>query len=142
MYPLSLASMFTYSSRGKWAFPPLLWSFTLTTTFTSFPTPGCWVGAAAPAFSGRLIYLQFHEEFPHPPFGTQSTTPSLLCVFIVLIAYTQLLFFPRVETMLIWPRVVCGSTTYHLAHPVFRVFPSHLGAGDWRWPGGPPGFSL
>jgi hypothetical protein len=37
--------------------------------------------------------------------------------------------------MLIWPRVVCGSTAYHLAHLVVRVFPSCLGTGDWWWPG-------
>jgi hypothetical protein len=35
--------------------------------------------------------------------------------------------------MLLWPRVVCGSTMYRLAHLVC-VFPSHLGVGDW-WPG-------
>jgi hypothetical protein len=33
-----------------------------------------------------------------------------------------------------------GSTACCLAHLV-HVFPSHLGAGDWR-PGGPPGFSI
>jgi hypothetical protein len=43
--------------------------------------------------------------------------------------------------MLIWPRVVCGSTAYHLAHLV-HVFPSCLGAGDRHWPWGPPGFSV
>jgi hypothetical protein len=42
--------------------------------------------------------------------------------------------------MLIWPRVVCGSTTYHLSHLV-HVFPSYLSMGIWR-PGGPPGFSV
>jgi hypothetical protein len=43
--------------------------------------------------------------------------------------------------MLIWPRIVCGSTTYGLAHLVVCVFPSHLGAGIWQWHGSPPGFS-
>jgi hypothetical protein len=43
--------------------------------------------------------------------------------------------------MLIWPRVVCGSTAYHLAHLVVCVFPSCLGAGDWQ-PGGSPDFSV
>jgi hypothetical protein len=31
---------------------------------------------------------------------------------------------------------------YHLAHLVVHVFPGHLGAGIWWWPGGPPGFSV
>jgi hypothetical protein len=42
--------------------------------------------------------------------------------------------------MLIWPRVVCGSTAYHLSHLVC-IFPSHLAVGDWR-PRGPPDFSI
>jgi hypothetical protein len=54
---------------------------------------------------------------------------------------TQFLFFSlgggrSVQgAMLIWPRVVCGSTMYHLAHLVVHVFPSHLGVGIWRRPG-------
>jgi hypothetical protein len=79
-------------------------------------------------------------------FSTQDAPPSLLRVFIVLIAYYSVsLFSPgwgqSVQgAMLIWPRVVRGSTVYRLAHLV-RVFPSRLGVGDW-WPGGPPGFSI
>jgi hypothetical protein len=44
--------------------------------------------------------------------------------------------------MLIWPRVVCGSTVYSLAHFEVRIFPSHLGAGVWQWHRSPPGFSI
>jgi hypothetical protein len=61
---------------------------------------------------------------------------------------TQFLFFSLGRgrsvqgAMLIWPRVVCGSTVCRLAHPVVCIFPSHLGAGVWRWPRGPPGFSI
>jgi hypothetical protein len=77
LHPHSPASMFIYSSHGKWVFPPLLWSFPPTTTFTSFPAPSCWVGATALAFSGWLVYLQF----PPLPFGDQGTPPSLLHVF-------------------------------------------------------------
>jgi hypothetical protein len=59
---------------------------------------------------------------------------------------TQFLFFPgwgqSVQgAVLIWPRVVCGSTVYRLAHLVVRVFPSYLGASIW-WPGSLPGFSV
>jgi hypothetical protein len=41
--------MFVYSSRGKWFFPPLLWSFPPSATLTSFPAPGCWAHAPTPA---------------------------------------------------------------------------------------------
>jgi hypothetical protein len=44
--------------------------------------------------------------------------------------------------MLIWPRVVCESTMYPLAHLVVRVFPSRLGASIWWQRGSPPGFSV
>jgi hypothetical protein len=100
----------------------------------------------------RLVYLQFREGFPSPPFGAQSTPPSLQCVFIVLIAYYSVsLFSPggggqSVQgAMLLWPRLVCGSTAYCLTHLV-HIFPSCLGMGDW-WPDprpgeSPPGFSV
>jgi hypothetical protein len=42
------AAMFVYSSRGKWVFPPLLWSFPPSATLTKFPAPGCWAHAPAP----------------------------------------------------------------------------------------------
>jgi hypothetical protein len=136
--------VFIYSSRGKWVFPPLLWSFPPSSTLTSFPATGCWACVPAPALSGqaRLVYLQFCEGFPSPLFSAQGAPPSLQRVLIVLIAYYSVsLFFlgggRSVQgTMLIWPRVVCGSTVYHLAHLVVSVFPSHLGAGFWWRPGG------
>jgi hypothetical protein len=93
-----------------------------------------------------LFIYSSGRDSPPPLFGTQSTPPSLPCVFIVLIAYYSVsLFFlggsRSVQgAMLIWPRDVCGSTVYRLAHLV-HVFPSRLGAGIW-WPGGPPGFSV
>jgi hypothetical protein len=65
---------------------------------------------------------------------------------LLLLLITQFLFFSlgggrSVQgAMLLWPRLVCGSTAYHEAYLV-HVFPSHLGTGDWR-PGGPPGFSI
>jgi hypothetical protein len=39
--------------------------------------------------------------------------------------------------MLIWPRAVFGSIVYRLAQFVVHIFPSHLGARVWQWPGGP-----
>jgi hypothetical protein len=137
--------MFVYSSHGKWAFPPLLWSFPPNTTFTSFPAPGCWKCAAAPAFSGRLV-----RDSPPLLFGAQGAPPSLLHVFFVVIVYYSVSLFALggglcvQGAMLIWHRVVCVSTVYHLAHLVVCIFPIHLGCGPgallfslfnmkWRW---------
>jgi hypothetical protein len=71
--------------------------------------------------------------------------PHPLCYvsLLFLLLITQFLFFSlggdrSVQgAMLIWPRVFCGSTMYHLAHLVVCVFPSHLSTGIW-----PPGFSI
>jgi hypothetical protein len=141
------ASVFVYSSHGRWVFPPLLWGFPSSATLTSFPTPGCWVHAPAPTLSSqaRLVYLQFRDGFSSPPLQS-SGCPTLFatCLYSYCLFLT-FSFFPgwgwSVQgVMLIWPRVVCGSTTYRLAHLV-RIFPSCLGTHDPR-PGGPPGFSL
>jgi hypothetical protein len=96
---------------------------------------------------GMFIYSSV-RDFPFPPFHAQGAPPSLLCVFFFVIAYYSIFLFSlgggrSVQgAMLIWPRVVCGCTAYCLAHSVVRIFPSHLGAGVWRWHGGPTGFSL
>jgi hypothetical protein len=118
LHPLSQACVFVYSSRGKWVFPPLLWGFPPSATPTSFPAPGCWAQAPAPALpsQARLVYLQFHEGFLSPLFGVQGTPSSLLRVFFVVIAYHSVSLFSlgggrSVQgAMLIWPRVVCGSS--------------------------------
>jgi hypothetical protein len=135
--------MFIYSSCRRWVFPPLLWSFPPTNPFTSFPAPGCYVCAATPAFSSWLV-----RDFPSLLLQHSGTPPSLLCVFIVLIAYSSVSLFSlggglSVQgAMLIWPRVVCVSAVYRLAHLVVCVFPSCLGTAIWRRPGSPPGFSV
>jgi hypothetical protein len=146
LHLLSLAGVFIYSSRGKWAFLPLLWGFPPITCFASFPAPGCWVGAASPAFSGRLVYLQFREGLPLSPFGTQGTPPFLLHVFFVVVYYSVSLLslgggWSVQGAVLIWPRIVCGSTVCCLAYLVVCVFSSSLGPGVW-WCGSPPGFSV
>jgi hypothetical protein len=130
-------------------FSPLLWSFPPSTTLTSFPAPGCWVCATAPALSCQawLVYLQFWKDSPPLHFSAQGTSPSLLRVFIVLIAYYSVSLFSLgggrfvQGAMLIWPRVVCGSTAYREAHLV-HIFPSCLGVGVWWRPGCSPGFSI
>jgi hypothetical protein len=65
------ASHHVYSSRGKWVFPPLLWSFSPSATLTSLPTPSCWARALPPLLPEplpptRLVYLQSWEGFPSP----------------------------------------------------------------------------
>jgi hypothetical protein len=64
LHLLSQACVFIYRSCGKWVFPPLLWSFPPTATFTSFPAPDCWACAAAPA--GRCVCLQLTWEVGLP----------------------------------------------------------------------------
>jgi hypothetical protein len=94
---------------------------------------------------GLFIYSS-GKDSPPPLFRDQGAPPSLPRVFIVLIAYYSVSLFSTgggwsvQGAMLIWPRVVCGSTVYRLAHLV-HVFPSRLSTGDW-WPGGPPDFSI
>jgi hypothetical protein len=146
LHPLSQARVFIYSSHGKWVFPPLLWSFPPTSTFTSFPAPDYWACAAAPAFSEQHVYLHFCEGLPT---SSALRVPHPLCYvsFLFLLLIIQFLIFSlgggqSVQgAMLIWPRIVCGSTVYHLAHLVVHVFPSLLGTAVWQH-GSPPGFSV
>jgi hypothetical protein len=128
-------------SCGVFLPPPLSQAFLLLVAGRTPPL------LPSPARADLFIYNSGRDSPPRL-FGTQDAPPSLLCVFIVLVAYYSVsLFFPGggrsvQRAMLIWPRVVCGSSAYHLAHLVVRVFPSHLGAGIWRHPRGPPDFSI
>jgi hypothetical protein len=94
LHPLSQACVFVYSSLGKWVFPPLLWSFPPTATFTSFPAPDYWVRA----LSGQawLVYLQFQEGFPSPPSELRVPHPLCYVSLLFLLLITQFLFFPWV----------------------------------------------
>jgi hypothetical protein len=88
----SPACLFIYSSHGKWVFPPLLWSFPPTATFTSFPAHGCWVCATASAFSSWLVV----RDFPSPPLW-HSGHPTLFatchfCCYCLLFSF--FFFFP------------------------------------------------
>jgi hypothetical protein len=138
LHPLSQACVFIYSSHGKRVFPHLLWSFPPSTTLTCFPAPSCWVCAPAPTLSslarpGLFIYSS-GKDSPPPSLELRAPHP-LPHVFIVLIAYYSVsLFSPgggwSVQgAILIWPRVVCESTMYHLAHLVC-IFPRCLGTSD------------
>jgi hypothetical protein len=142
------AAMFVYSSCGKWVFPPLLWSFPPSATLTSFPAPGCWVCAPTPA-RASLAHLAclftVPGRIPLPQSSVLRVSHPLSCVsYLFLLLINQFLFFPRVEVGLSrglccsGPGLSVGVLRYREAHLV-RVFPSHLGAGDW-WPRGPPCF--
>jgi hypothetical protein len=121
----------------KWVFPSLLWSFLPSTSLTSFPTPGYWERDPAPTGASpaaRLVYLQFREGFPSPNIwcSVHSTLfpMCLYCSYCLLVSFS---FFPgwgqSVQgAMLLWPRVVCGSTAVpqsspcpHLLKPSGRV---------------------
>jgi hypothetical protein len=87
---------------------------------------------------GLFIYSPGKDSLP-PIFSTQCAPPSFPRIFIVLIAYYSVsLFSPGgVQSvqgaMLSGPGLFVGEPRYHEAHLV-RVFPSHLGTGDW-WHG-------
>jgi hypothetical protein len=121
------AGMFVYSSCGIWVFPRLLWSFPPSAPLTSFPTLGCWACAPAPAGAsaaqpGLFIYSSGKDSFP-PSSALSAPPPSFPCVFIGLIAYYSVSPFSpsggrSVQgAMLLWPRVVCGSTVVPLSSP-------------------------
>jgi hypothetical protein len=189
------ACVFIYSSCGRLVFPPLLWSFPPTATFTSFPSPAgrcccscqppclftAHVGSGSSLLScgvflplplsqasqllvawhvpllppeplrpARLVYLQFiysPGKGSLPPSSALRVPHPLSCVsLLLLLLITQFLFFPWVEVSLSrglccsGPGLSVGEPRYREAHLV-RVFPSCLGASDWR-PWGPPCFSV
>jgi hypothetical protein len=128
-------------SCGVFLPPPLLQTFLLLVAGRVPLLP-------LPSLAGLFIYSSM-RDFLSLPFGAQGIPHSLLCVFFVVIAYYSVFFLFSLgggqsvqRAMLIWPRVVCGSTTCHLAHLLVCFFPSSLGASIWWWRGNPPGFSI
>jgi hypothetical protein len=84
LHLLFLACMFFYSSRGKWVFPPLLWSFPPTAAFTSFPAPDCWAvlllllaGVFVYSSCGRWVFPPLLWSFP--PSATLTSFPVPGC---------------------------------------------------------------
>jgi hypothetical protein len=87
-------------------------------------------GGTTPAFSGQRVYLQFHEGLPLTP-SSVLRAPCPLCYMsfcCCCLLFSFFLFFSlgggqSVQgAMLIWPRVVCGSTVCRLAHLVVCFF--------------------
>jgi hypothetical protein len=97
-----------------------------------------------------LLQPACSEGLPLPlSFALQVPCPLCYMSFLLLLLIIQ--FFSLFSlgggqsvqgAMLTWPRVVCGSTAYRLAHLVVCVFLSLLGTAIWQQHGSPPGFSL
>jgi hypothetical protein len=125
--------VFVYSSHGKWVSPPLLWSFPPSATLTSFPSPGCWAHAPAPAGAclarpGPACLFTVPGRIPFPQslaFSAPHPLSHVSLLFLLLI--TQFLFFSpgggwSVQgAMLLWPRLVCGRTTIPRSSPGLHV---------------------
>jgi hypothetical protein len=76
--------VFIYSSCGRWVFPPLLWSFPPTATFTSFPAPDYWavlllLPAAMFVYSSRGKWVFPPLLWSFPPYATLSSFPAPGC---------------------------------------------------------------
>jgi hypothetical protein len=99
LHPPSPASVFIYSLRGKLVFPPLLWSFPPTATFTSFPASDCWVCAPAwPSPSCLFIYSSV-RHFPSPLLQ-HSGCPTLFAMCLLCYCLLFSFFFPWVGVSL------------------------------------------
>jgi hypothetical protein len=98
----STASLFIYSSHGKWVFPPLLCSFPPTATFTSFLL----------LIAGRVLLLLPSPAglwgiSPSPSLVLRAPRPLCYVSFLLLLLIIQFLFFPWVGVSL--SRGLCWS---------------------------------
>jgi hypothetical protein len=99
---------------------PLLQAFSLLVAGCVPPLP------PSPARPGLFIYSS-GRDFPPPSLVLRVPYPLCNVSLLFLLPITQFLFFSlgggrSVQgAMLIWPRVVCGSTVYHLGHFVVCV---------------------
>jgi hypothetical protein len=86
LFTVHMGSVPSHLSSRVFLTQPLLQAFLL---------QGCWVGAAAPAFSGQLVYLQFREGLPLPPSVLRAPRPLCYVSFVVVYSVCFLsLFFP------------------------------------------------
>jgi hypothetical protein len=149
LHSLSHASLFIYSSHGKWAFPtscgvflpPLLQAFPLLVARQVPPL-------LLPSSTGLFIYSSMGDCLSLPLRHSGHPVLFTMCLFCCCCLLFSFFFLFSLGggqsdqgAMLIWPRVVCGSTACHLAHLVVCIFPSSLGAGVWLHES-PPGFSI
>jgi hypothetical protein len=120
---------------GSAPYPLSSGAFLTTATFTNFPTPRL-LGRSRHSYLlwPACLFRVLCGIAPLPYFGAQGAPPSLLCVWgfflLLFIQFGFSLFFSLGGSqsvqgaMLIWPRVVCGSITCHLARLVACFFPA------------------
>jgi hypothetical protein len=123
--PLRLACLFTVP-MGSAPFPLSSGAFLTLLLLQAFPLLVAeWGPPLLPSLTGLFIYSSV-RDLPSPPLQ-HSGHPALFatCLFLLLfiIQFVFFSFFPgwgrSVQgAMLIWSRVVCGSTMCHLAHLV------------------------
>jgi hypothetical protein len=129
-------------SCGVFLPPPLSQAFPfLVAGHAPLPLP-------SPAWPSFFIYSS-RRDSPPPFSALRAPHPLCYVSLLFLLLIIQFLFFSpgggrSVQGLCcsgLWPRIVCGSTVYRLAHLVC-IFPSCLGVGNWRRPRGSPGFSV
>jgi hypothetical protein len=119
------------------------------TLLQTFPLPVAGhVPLLLPSPASLFIYISM-RNCPSPPLVFRVPCPLCHVSFLLLLLIIQFFFLFSLGggqsvqgAMLIWPRVVCGSTACRLAHLMFHVFPSHLGTGVWWRHRSPPSFSV
>jgi hypothetical protein len=84
LHPCSQTCVFIYSSCGRWVFPPLLWSFPPTSTFTSFPAADYWavlllLPVAMFVYSSREKWIFPPLLWSFPPSATLTSFPTPGC---------------------------------------------------------------
>jgi hypothetical protein len=108
-----------------------LWEVTLPSSPVVFLPPSL-LQALLLLVAGRVLPLLLAGVFVYSSVRA-CPSPSLRCVFFVVVYYSVSLFSlgggRSVQGAMLWPSVFCGSTVCHLAHLVFCIFPSGLGAG-------------
>jgi hypothetical protein len=146
LHPLSQASMFIYSSCGRWVFPPSCGVFLPPSLLQAFPLlVAGWVLLLLPS-PAWLVYLQFSEGLLLPP-PRRSGHPTLFATHLFCCCCRLFIFsfFP-------WWGLVCPEGYADLAQGCLWEYcmplsspdglPSGLGAGVWQWHRSPPGFSI
>jgi hypothetical protein len=136
LFTVPVGSAPSLLSSGVFLTLPLLQDFLL---------QDCWAGAATPAFSDRLVYLQFCEGLPLPP-SLVLRAPHPLCYMSFCcccysVCFLSLFFLGGSQSiqgaMLIWPKVCCKSTTCRLPHLEVCISQAsrkwHLAAWEPSW---------
>jgi hypothetical protein len=147
LHLLSQAGVFIYSSHGKWAFPPLLWSFPPTTLIQAFLllVAGC-VPLLLPSPASLFIYISLRDCSSPPLQHSGHLALFAVCLFcFYCLLFSFFFFFPG------WGSVCPGGYAdlaqsclweYHmLLSSPFGLCPQAvwaLASGAWE----PPGFSI